>query len=79
MITDRVLAVYDRKSPRHNWQIVGTCRLESTERAEYLAQVWRERAEKTEGWEEYQQHIGPLTYHNGQVPSTFPRNHKWEG
>ena len=66
---------YDRKSPRHNWQIL--VRTDNKTHLDNCLGVWASRAKATPGWEKYQQ--GIIVDHTELYPdhpSTWPRGTK---
>ena len=66
---------YDRKSPRHNWQMFVSS--SSLKHVRKVAKIWRDRAANTPGWEQYQQQIAVMTPVDGALYDNLPRNYKW--
>jgi len=73
--TEPVICVYDRKSPRHNWQTIVTT--DNLEHARAVAAIWKKRAEDTPGWEKYQQQIARMHPVDGMLYDSLPSNYKW--
>ncbi|RPJ40127.1 MAG: hypothetical protein EHM35_00545 [Planctomycetaceae bacterium] len=78
-MSELAFVVYDRKSPRHNWQCM--VRTAAQQHAEQCARIWHQRATQTAGWEQYEQRTA--TFPNSRdacdAPDTLPRNHRWGG
>ena len=63
-------SLYDRKSNRHNWQIIGTT--DNIDRLDFLSAHYQRIAASCIGWEGYQQKVvDSLEYDHD---STLPRN-----
>lgn len=64
---------YDRKSARHNWQLM--VMTSSREHVECVMTSQKRMAEQSAGWEGYEQYL--TTFDGSQQPWTLPKNHKW--
>lgn len=74
-----LLAAYDRKSPRHNWQLIVTDLPSERARIERKASTWAERAHDTPGWESYEQRIVTLEIgDDGIIPDNMRPNFQFE-
>ena len=70
----KMLVAYDRKSPRHNWNMF--CTALPGERA-HLDRVVANAAHnfpKQAGWEQYQQMVAVVNITDGIIPDNLPRN-----
>lgn len=79
---DYGLTIYDRKSPRHNWNILINANLvqpESVDHAKRVAALWRKRVRAEEGWEQYEQIAVWQKYDDGKIPDNLPRNFDFSG
>lgn len=74
----KLLVGYDRKTPRHNWSIIGSETPQNISRLRGLLATWEYRA-MSHGWdmEKYQQCIVMIdtTHTRGTIPDSLPSRH----
>jgi hypothetical protein len=73
--TKQAICVYDRKSPRHNWQLLVSTN--DLDHARNVAAIEKERAGNTLGWEKYQQQIARMHFVDGVLYDNLPSNYRW--
>ena len=74
-----LLVAYDRKSPRHNWNIIVSDYPDNLARVQRIAQNWKDNAAwanvRYGGWDNYQQALVVLLVEeDGIIPDNLPKN-----
>ena len=64
--------LYDRKSSRHNWQIITTT--DNKKRLEFLAKHYQGIATTREGWDNYQQGTISFSEWQSNIEAVLPKN-----
>lgn len=70
----KLLVAYDRKSPRHNWNMFCTALPEQRAHLDQFVAHEAQRIPKQAGWEQYQQMVVVVNITDGIIPDNLPRN-----
>ena len=70
----KMLVAYDRKSPRHNWNMFCTALPEQRAHLDRVVERAAQNFPKQTGWEQYQQAVVVVDITDGIIPDNLPRN-----
>lgn len=70
----KMLVAYDRKSPRHNWNMFCTALPGERAHLDRVVAHMAQRIPKQTGWEQYQQMVAVVNITDGIIPDNLPKN-----